>query len=99
MASPVQDPNNFVIGMIRTGTQVLAGWIITYLLSTPFAEIGILIRDSNILEPVLTILFTLLWRQGVELLATKYPMAQWLNGFPTQPTYIQLPDSAIQQVD
>lgn len=95
----MQDPNNFIIGMIRTGTQVLAGWIITYLLSTPFAELGILIRDSNILEPVLTMFFTLVWRQSIELLAQKYPVAGWLNGFPTQPNYIQLPESAIRQVD
>ena len=94
MTSPIKapfNPNDFVIGMIRTGVQVLAGWLLTYLLSTPFAEVGILIRDSNILEPALFLIFTIVYRQSVILLAQKYPVAEWLNGFPSRPNYIQPP--------
>lgn len=85
----------FLIGMIRTGVQVAMGWLITYLLSTPFAEIGILIRDNSAgVELFFIAVFTVLYRELVEMLASRFPILGWLNGYPSTPKYNELPKAA-----
>ncbi len=86
--------NDFIIGRIRTGAQLVAGvlitWLTTYLINQGFDTE--FITDLEGLTPILAgflvMLFTLLWREIVDYLArTRNPLYGWLNGYPTTPNY------------
>lgn len=92
----MDDISSFIIARIRTGVQLLIGYIITQLLESNFAPVGDMIQENRtIFEGLLILIFTLLWRETIELIAKKYPVAGWLNGFPALPQYTRLPKNQI----
>jgi hypothetical protein len=74
--------NDQAIGLIRTLTQMAAGWATTQALIRWGIDI-----DSPALELVLFGAATGAYRSVVSALALRWPALEWLNGWSTGPAY------------